>query len=323
MQTVAVDDIFEITFPPLIVHKEGLFMKFRRVGLSSWSSGQKSTFNFSKIINWLCDKKIDVILDETFTDVSDSFDKVPREEIGKKTDLLIVFGGDGSILRAVHELSNEEPLILGVNTGHLGFLADIPIFELLPALERILLKGEYVIESRMRLSSRIIKDSKEGENLDALNDLVLTAGPVTHMIETEISVNGNQMGNFRSDGLIIATPTGSTAYSLSAGGPLVIPNMDVMLINPICPHTLSNRPIVVPADSEIEITYLSREDDSKENALVSLDGFPGIELEPESKIQIIKSPYNINMVRPKGANFFNTLRDKLNWETHPRKNNQR
>ena len=209
------------------------------------------------------------------------------------------------------------------NTGHLGFLAVIPIFELLPALERILLKGEYVIESRMRLSSRIIKDSKEGENLDALNDLVLTAGPVTHMIETEISVNGNQMGNFRSDGLIIATPTGSTAYSLSAGGPLVIPNMDVMLINPICPHTLSNRPIVVPADSEIEITYLSREDDSKENALVSLDGFPGIELEPESKIQIIKSPYNINMVRPKGANFFNTLRDKLNWETHPRKNNQR
>lgn len=297
-------------------------MTFKRVGLSSWSSGQRSTFDFSKIINWLCERDIDVILDETFSNVSSSFTTVPREEIGKKTDLLIVFGGDGSILRAVHELSNQEPLILGVNTGHLGFLADIPISELLPALERILLKDEYVIESRMRLSASIIKNSKEEKIHDALNDLVLTAGPISHMIETQISVNGNQMGNFRSDGLIIATPTGSTAYSLSAGGPLVIPDMDVILINPICPHTLSNRPIVVSADSIIEIK-LSKDDESNENAMVSLDGFQAIELESKSKIQIIKSPHGIKMVRPKGANFFNTLRDKLNWETHPRKNSQR
>lgn len=297
-------------------------MTFKRVGLSSWSSGQRSTFDFSKIINWLCERDIDVILDETFSNVSSSFTTVPREEIGKKTDLLIVFGGDGSILRAVHELSNQEPLILGVNTGHLGFLADIPISELLPALERILLKDEYVIESRMRLSASIIKNSKEEKIHDALNDLVLTAGPISHMIETQISVNGNQMGNFRSDGLIIATPTGSTAYSLSAGGPLVIPDMDVILINPICPHTLSNRPIVVSAESIIEIK-LSKDDESNENAMVSLDGFQAIELESKSKIQIIKSPHGIKMVRPKGANFFNTLRDKLNWETHPRKNSQR
>ena len=297
-------------------------MTFKRVGLSSWSSGQRSTFDFSKIINWLCERDIDVILDETFSNVSSSFTTVPREEIGKKTDLLIVFGGDGSILRAVHELSNQEPLILGVNTGHLGFLADIPISELLPALERILLEDEYVIESRMRLSASIIKNSKEEKIHDALNDLVLTAGPIAHMIETQISVNGNQMGNFRSDGLIIATPTGSTAYSLSAGGPLVIPDMDVILINPICPHTLSNRPIVVSAESIIEIK-LSKDDESKEIAMVSLDGFQAIELESESKIRIIKSPHGIKMVRPKGANFFNTLRDKLNWETHPRKNSQR
>ena len=297
-------------------------MTFKRVGLSSWSSGQKSTFDFNKIINWLCERDIDVILDETFSNVSSSFTTVPREEIGKKTDLLIVFGGDGSILRAVHELSNQEPLIIGVNTGHLGFLADIPIFELLPALERILLKDEYVIESRMRLSASIIKNSKQEKIHDALNDLVLTAGPIAHMIETQISVNGNQMGNFRSDGLIIATPTGSTAYSLSAGGPLVIPDMDVILINPICPHTLSNRPIVVSAESIIEIK-LSKDDESNENAMVSLDGFQAIELESKSKIQIVKSPHGIKMVRPKGANFFNTLRDKLNWETHPRKNSQR
>jgi len=297
-------------------------MTFKRVGLSSWSSGQRSTFDFSKIINWLCERDIDVILDETFSNVSSSFTTVPREEIGKKTDLLIVFGGDGSILRAVHELSNQEPLILGVNTGHLGFLADIPISELLPALERILLKDEYVIESRMRLSASIIKNSKEEKIHDALNDLVLTAGPIAHMIETQISVNGNQMGNFRSDGLIIATPTGSTAYSLSAGGPLVIPDMNVILINHICPHTLSNRPIVVSAESIIEIK-LSKDDESNENAMVSLDGFQAIELESESKIRIIKSPHGIKMVRPKGANFFNTLRDKLNWETHPRKNSQR
>ncbi len=297
-------------------------MTFKRVGLSSWSSGQRSTFDFSKIINWLCERDIDVILDETFSNVSSSFTTVPREEIGKKTDLLIVFGGDGSILRAVHELSNQEPLILGVNTGHLGFLADIPISELLPALERILLKDEYVIESRMRLSASIIKNSKEEKIHDALNDLVLTAGPIAHMIETQISVNGNQMGNFRSDGLIIATPTGSTAYSLSAGGPLVIPDMNVILINHICPHTLSNRPIVVSAESIIEIK-LSKDDESNENAMVSLDGFQAIELESKSKIQIIKSPHGIKMVRPKGANFFNTLRDKLNWETHPRKNSQR
>ena len=297
-------------------------MAFKRIGLSSWSSGKKSTFDFSKIINWLFHNKIDVILDETFSNVSGPFTTVPKEEIAKETDLLIVFGGDGSILRAVHELSNDGPLILGVNTGHLGFLADIPIFELLPALESILLKDEYVVESRMRLSASIIKNSKEEKIHDALNDLVLTAGPIAHMIETQISVNGNQMGNFRSDGLIIATPTGSTAYSLSAGGPLVIPDMDVILINPICPHTLSNRPIVVSAESIIEIK-LSKDDESNENAMVSLDGFQAIELESESKIRIIKSPHGIKMVRPKGANFFNTLRDKLNWETHPRKNSQR
>tara|TARA_Y100000814_G_scaffold88416_1_gene59737 strand:+ start:153 stop:1049 length:897 start_codon:yes stop_codon:yes gene_type:complete len=298
-------------------------MAFKRIGLSSWSSGKKSTFDFSKIVNWLFHNKIDVILDETFSNVSGPFTTVPKEEIAKETDLLIVFGGDGSILRAVHELSNEGPLILGVNTGHLGFLADIPIFELLPALERILLKDEYVVESRMRLSTLICKGSKEEKIHDALNDLVLTAGPVSHMIETEISVNGNQMGNFRSDGLIIATPTGSTAYSLSAGGPLIIPDMDVMIINLICPHTLSNRPIVVSADSEIEVRYSYREGQFKENALLSLDGFPGIQLESGSKIRIIKSSHGIKMVRPKGANFFNTLRDKLNWETDPRKNSQR
>ena len=147
---------------------------------------------------------------------------------------------------------------------------------------------------------------------------MLTTGPLARMVEYEVQMEGRHLGYFRADGLIVATPTGSTAYSLSAGGPLVLPDLNVMLINPICPHTLSNRPIVVPAEAELEITIFPDTEAAGREVLLTLDGFPGCELEAGDSVKIRKSRTPVRIIRPRGADFFQTLREKLLWETHPR-----
>jgi len=151
-----------------------------------------------------------------------------------------------------------------------------------------------------------------------LNDVVLTSGPLARMVEFTVRVNGRHLGNFRGDGLILATPTGSTAYSLSAGGPLVVPEMEVILINPICPHTLSHRPIVVGGDARVEVRLFRDPEAEHRHTLLTLDGLPGVELQPDDRIEVVKSPDPVRLVRPEGADFFQVLRDKLVWETHPR-----
>ncbi len=290
-----------------------------RIALTAWRSAQKSPLDFAALAAWLRERGFEVTLDADTAAMAGEQAGLPRAEVVQGADLVIVFGGDGSMLRTAHHIEGDSPLLLGINTGHLGFLADVPQTDLYPALEDILVKREFSIESRIRLTASVRKNGGAPPALsDSLNDVVLTTGPLARMVEYEIRTEGREIGYFRADGLIIATPTGSTAYSLSAGGPLVLPEMDVTLINPICPHTLSNRPIVTPAEAELEITIFPDTEAQGREVLLTLDGFPGCALEAGDSVRIRKSPSPVRIIRPRGADFFQTLREKLLWETHPR-----
>ncbi len=290
----------------------------RRIALTAWPQAQRAPLDFAALAAWLRGEGFEVGLDADTARMAGEQGGLAREDVLEGADLVIVFGGDGSMLRTAHNVTGESPLLLGINTGHLGFLADVPQADLYPALKGILIRGEFSIESRMRLSASVRKNGATPALSDSLNDVVLTTGPLARMVEYRIEMEGRHLGYFRADGLIIATPTGSTAYSLSAGGPLVLPNSNAMLINPICPHTLSNRPIVAPAEAALEITIFPDTEAQGREVLLTLDGFPGCELEAGDSVKVRKSPSPVRIIRPRGADFFQTLREKLLWETHPR-----
>jgi NAD+ kinase len=284
----------------------------------TWPTGQGAEMNLSALAKWLQDNGFETALDEGAAKGAGLPGGMAREAAVAGADLVIVIGGDGSMLRTAQLLGKNAPPLLGVNTGHLGFLADIPATGVIPALERILLKGEYTVESRMRLRPSA---QKNGENIpltDVLNDVVLTSGPLARMVEFQVSIEGRMVGIFRADGLIIATPTGSTAYSLSAGGPLLMPDLNVMLINPICPHTLSNRPLVIPAEAAVDVMLFTDYEAEDRSLLLTIDGQPGCELSTNDHLRVGLSPAPVRLVRPAGTDFFQILREKLLWETHPR-----
>ena len=292
---------------------------FGKIALTTWPLALDPEMDLGSLVEWLRKNGFEVVLDESAAGAAGESSGLPREKAVEEADLIIVIGGDGSILRTARLLGEKAPPLLGINTGHLGFLADIPKSEIIPALERILLKKEYIVESRMRLRPTAFKGGNPISLTDVLNDAVLTAGPLARMVEFQISMDGRSVGTFRADGLIVATPTGSTAYSLSAGGPLVLQGLNVMLVNPICPHTLSNRPIVVPADSQIEVTIFPDAEAQDRRILLTLDGQQGCEMEPQDRVLIVQSPDPVRLVRPLDTDYFQILRDKLNWETHPRR----
>jgi len=291
---------------------------FQKIALTTWPTGQSAEMNLSALAKWLQDNGFETALDKGAAEGAALPGGMARETAVIGADLVIVIGGDGSMLRTAQLLGENAPPLLGVNTGHLGFLADIPATGVIPALERILLKGEYTVESRMRLRPSA---QKNGENIpltDVLNDVVLTSGPLARMVEFQVSIEGRMVGIFRADGLIIATPTGSTAYSLSAGGPLLMPDLNVMLINPICPHTLSNRPLVIPAEATVDVMLFTDYEAEDRSLLLTIDGQPGCELNTNDHLRVGLSPAPVRLVRPVGTDFFQILREKLLWETHPR-----
>ncbi|MFP6868641.1 MAG: NAD(+)/NADH kinase [Nitrospinota bacterium] len=291
---------------------------FQKIALATWPTGQSAEMNLSALAKWLQDNGFETALDKGAAEGAGLPGGMAREAAVVGADLVIVIGGDGSMLRTAQLLGENAPPLLGVNTGHLGFLADIPATGVIPALERILLKGEYTVESRMRLRPSA---QKNGENIpltDVLNDVVLTSGPLARMVEFQVSIEGRMVGIFRADGLIIATPTGSTAYSLSAGGPLLMPDLNVMLINPICPHTLSNRPLVIPAEATVDVMLFTDYEAEDRSLLLTIDGQPGCELNTNDHLRVGLSPAPVRLVRPVGTDFFQILREKLLWETHPR-----
>ncbi len=228
----------------------------------------------------------------------------------KPGDLVVVLGGDGTLLSVARSLSVEVP-VLGVNLGTLGFLTEIQRVELYPALVDVL-DGEWTFEPRALFEIEVFRRgvALPSHRFRALNDAVITKSALARIIELTLRVDGLMVANFRSDGLIISTPTGSTAYNLSAGGPILDPRLAVAVLTPICPHALSLRPIVVPDSTRIEVTL---ESDRGDRVYVTLDGQEGTQLGPGDVVRVTRSPRSIHLVKVSGRSFYDNLRAKLRW----------
>jgi NAD+ kinase len=223
-------------------------------------------------------------------------------------DLAVVLGGDGTLLAAARLLGDRQVPIVAVNYGGLGFLTEVTLDEMYPALERVL-TGEFITELRMMVELSVLRGGKELAEYRALNDVVINKGTVSRMIELEACVDGQYVSRFRADGLIVSTPTGSTAYNISAGGPIIFPTMSAMVITPICSHTLTNRPIVLPEGVKVDITLRSAQDD----VYLTVDGQVGRKLQMGDTLVVEKSDVAVKLVAPADKNYFDVLRGKLKW----------
>jgi NAD+ kinase len=229
------------------------------------------------------------------------------EEIGDRAELAIVLGGDGTMLNIARTLAPFEVALVGVNQGRLGFLTDISLDTMFETIGAIL-EGEYVTEDRMLLEADIYSDAEPVFNVLAFNDVVVSKGVRGSMIEFEVHIDEEPIYTQRSDGLILATPTGSTAYALSAGGPIVHPALRVMSLVPVCPHTLSNRPIVISSDSVVDIVVHSADDPR-----AHFDSHSHYELREGDRIRVRRYPHDISLLHPVGHSYYAMLRQKLNW----------
>jgi NAD+ kinase len=231
-----------------------------------------------------------------------------HDQLAASVDLMLVLGGDGTMIATARMVGDTEVPVLGVNYGGLGYLAEFRVEELYTALESILM-GNYRLDTRVMLAVQLMRGNEEVARTRVLNDAVINKSALARIIEIETHLNQQYVNSFRADGLIVSTPTGSTAYNLSAGGPVIYPSMNAVVITPICPFTLSNRPIVVPDDAVIELCLKTRQEDVR----LTLDGQVGFPLQVEDRVIIRKSRTTFRLVQPMNRNYFDVLRDKLRW----------
>jgi len=224
----------------------------------------------------------------------------------KGAELLIVLGGDGTLIRAAQVAAPLGVPILGINTGHLGFLTEVETTEVQDNLEQIL-AGNYRVEERMMLIARVFRAGHQLLEVTALNDAVVSKGPRARLVHLEILIDKTPVARYRADGVVVSTPTGSTAYSLSAGGPIVGPTVDVLLVTPICPHTMSSRAMVVGGGEEVAVNVIS----SPGEVGLSADGSDPFPLEAGDRVVVVRAPYLAKLVRRKGYRFYDVLRQKL------------
>ncbi|MFZ0634911.1 MAG: NAD(+)/NADH kinase [Candidatus Acidiferrales bacterium] len=261
------------------------------------------------LVEWLRERKIEVLLDQSAAESCSSLDIASQaERILSDADLVIVLGGDGTLLATARLLQNREVPILAVNLGSLGFLTSVTLDEMYPLLEQTL-AGSHRISERMMLDAKVLRNGSTIHAQRALNDAVVNQAALARLMDFHVHVDESHVGHYRADGLIVATPTGSTAYSLAAGGPIVHPDIHAFVITPICPHMLTNRPLVVPDASRIQIQFSH----GGEPVHLTLDGQVGFHLEPDDHIAITKSPKRVLLVRPAKKEYFEVLRSKLRW----------
>jgi NAD+ kinase len=261
------------------------------------------------LIEWLRGRQIEVFVDrETQACIDLGAPCLARDEMAAKIDLLIVLGGDGTLLSAARALGGHKIPVLPVNLGGLGFLTSVTLDELYPLLEQVL-AGEHRTSERMMLDAEILRNGTTAMRQCALNDAVINKAALARMLDFDVLVNGDHVGRYRADGLIVATPTGSTAYSLAAGGPIIDPELRAFVITPICPHMLTNRPLVIPDTARIELDFAEAEDP----VYLTLDGQIGSQLQPKDRIAIVRSSNKVIFIRPPRKTYFEVLRSKLRW----------
>lgn len=234
--------------------------------------------------------------------------EVETNKLAASVDLIIVLGGDGTMIATARMVGDQEVPVMGVNFGGLGYLAEFRIEEIYTALESIL-SGNYRLDKRVMLAVELWRGDEEITRNRVLNDVVINKSALARIIEIEASLNQQFVNSFRADGLIVSSPTGSTAYNLSAGGPIIFPSMNAVVMTPICPFTLSNRPIVVPDDAVIELRLRT----DNEDVALTLDGQVGFPLKVDDRVVIRKSRTTFNLIQPSNRNYFDVLRDKLRW----------
>jgi len=262
-----------------------------------------------KLKNWFKQKGIKVYSEEMKT--KGSLDGRSEESIiiPKTVDWVVVLGGDGTLLGAARRVGRFGSPILGVNLGGLGFLTGIPFERLYPVIE-MMINGRLEVESRVMLETKVLRKDKVVCRFEVLNDVVINKGTLARIIDLDVAINKEFLTTFRADGLIISTPTGSTAYNLSAGGPILYPTMETFILTPICPFTLTNRPIIIPDTSVIQIKMKNK---SEEAVALTFDGQVGYDIYYDDKVIICKSEKKIKLFRPPDHSYFNILRTKLMW----------
>ena len=286
----------------------------RRIGIVLKPHQPEALKTICELVEWLADRGIKVVggpeleRERIEHQTGCPVDEVVTEKLAAEVDLMLVLGGDGTMIATARMIGDAEVPVIGVNYGGLGYLAEFRIEELYGGLEAIL-SGNYRLDKRVMLAVELRRKETLVTSNRVLNDVVINKSALARIIEIEAYFNHQFVNSFRADGLIVSTPTGSTAYNLSAGGPVIFPSMNAVVITPICPFTLSNRPIVVPDDGEIELRLKT----DQEEVALTLDGQVGFPLKVEDRIVIRKSRTTFNLVQPSNRNYFDVLRDKLRW----------
>ena len=284
-------------------------MSVRRIGIAVKPKKTEVEPILRELIGWIREQGREVLLDrEAAAACPGCGPSLSRAEVVAGADLVVVLGGDGTLLSIARLMEAREVPILGVNLGSLGFLTEVTLPELFPALESVL-RDDFAVSRRLTLAARVRRGEEPVGAYVALNDVVISKTGPSRIVELETFVNGEYVTTYRADGLIVATPTGSTAYCLSAGGPILYPTLPALVVIPICPHTLTNRPLVLPEGARVEVVQRS----AGEGVHLTVDGQVDVGLQHRDTVTVARSPHTITLVKSPKLNYFELLRTKLRW----------
>jgi NAD+ kinase len=260
------------------------------------------------LVSWLRERHKDVVLDSKTAALIGEAGTFQKPHMAALADMLLVLGGDGTMLNAARLVEERGIPILGVNMGGLGFLTEVSVDQLYPALEKVF-THDYYLEERLMLRARIERHGEHVAHATVLNDVVISKGTLARMIEIQISINGHFVTRLRGDGLIVSTPTGSTAYSLSAGGPIISPSVQALILTPICPHTLAHRPLLIPSSVSLEVVLIGKD----EGAMTTFDGQVGVAMTQGDTVIMSASDHLTQLIRFPDRTYYDVLRRKLKW----------
>lgn len=280
----------------------------KKIGIIAKPHSAAAKNILKKLVPWLKERKKEVFLDKETSLLIGESSSYSRPDIPKMVDMIIVMGGDGTFLSVARLVNDNDVPLFGVNVGGLGFLTEVTREEFFPTLERIF-AGDFIIDERLKLITKVYRKGKKITEYAAVNDIVINKGAMARIIDLEAFVDGKYVTTYKADGLIVSTPTGSTAYSLAAEGPILYPTIRALILNPICPHTLTDRPLVVPDNAKIEITLISKNED----VYLTIDGQVGFDLQYKDRLLVTKSNKSVKMILSPEKNYFEVLRKKLKW----------
>lgn len=284
-------------------------MSIRTIGIISKPKKEEIRQVVPPLIRWLEERKVKVLIDQETGSMLDRANQgIGRNALSSQVDMILVLGGDGTLLAAARVIDKKKIPILAINLGALGFLTGTALEEMYTSLEDVL-AGKAKRQRRAQMQADVIRAGETISHFRALNDVVLNKAAIARILDFDVLIDGGYVASYRADGLILSTPTGSTAYSLAAGGPVVEPSVDALLITPICAHTLSNRPLVVPDSVTIEATIKT----PRESVFLTVDGQVGVALRTDDTVRVSKSEYSVELIVPPRQTYFDVLRQKLKW----------